>query len=176
MTDLDVMESIFSKFFNFIRENHKLTHLNLTAIDLPNDLMCELIHNIKRNQSLHCVHLCGNNLSKDALLMIKLKLKPTFKDGLEVKGEHKQKLIRRVNEYLKMNYLEEHEKIYNVFKRKEMNLEWMSVQKLYEKDNNPKPLKKIEESETLKKALLHRMQTLSIRMSGKMLSNGNIMD
>lgn len=62
-TTANIEESLdknIPKFFTFIKENQKLIHLNMTSVNLPEAHMIELIANIKRSQSLHCVHLCGN--------------------------------------------------------------------------------------------------------------------
>lgn len=50
----------------------------MTSVNLPEALMIELIHNIKRSQSLHCVHLCGNRLNEEQVDFLHNKLKPTI--------------------------------------------------------------------------------------------------
>ena len=73
----DVIGRNIGQFYNFLKKNPKLTHLNLTAINLPQNHMVDLIHYIKTSTSLHIVHLCGNNLD-ECHRNIKKKLKPTY--------------------------------------------------------------------------------------------------
>ena len=39
----------FHKFCNFLKENKKLTHLNMTSVGLPKEYMQELICALKRS-------------------------------------------------------------------------------------------------------------------------------
>ena len=78
----DFLEPSFAKFCTFVKENNRLTHLNMTAVGLPEKLMLELICNIKRSVSLHCVHLCGNILTEASVDLLNLKLKPTLVNGM----------------------------------------------------------------------------------------------
>jgi len=71
-----LLSKTFCKFTTFVKENDRLMHLNLSAIELLPDLMLELIVNIKRSISLHCVHICGNRLDKAAKYLLLTKLKP----------------------------------------------------------------------------------------------------
>lgn len=45
----EVLESHFERFCHFIKENQKLTHLNLTSCNLPEKQMLDLICNLKRS-------------------------------------------------------------------------------------------------------------------------------
>jgi hypothetical protein len=98
--DEKVLDSSFPKFCNFIKENMKLVHLNMTSVGLPEKHMLELISNIKRSQSLHCVHLCGNLLSEQAVDHLNLKLKPTLINSMVSKeqSDAKELLLKRLKE------------------------------------------------------------------------------
>ena len=74
----EILETTFPKFCKFVKENMKLIHLNMTSVSVPEKHMLELIYNIKRSQSLHCVHLCGNKLPESCVELITTKLKQTF--------------------------------------------------------------------------------------------------
>lgn len=63
----ELLEASFPKFCEFLKENLKLIHLNLTSISLAEKHMLELIASLKRSRSLHCVHLCGNQLSEQCV-------------------------------------------------------------------------------------------------------------
>jgi len=93
-----VIEKSFPKFCKFIKENARLTHLNLTSIGLSEKMMHELICNLKRSQSLHCVHLCGNALSEQSIDLLNLKLKPTLVSGLAApeKIRRREDLLLRI--------------------------------------------------------------------------------
>ena len=67
----EVLKETFKRFVSFVKENPKLIHLNLTAVNLPDSMFAELIVNIKRSTSLQCVHLCSNNISKENLLLLR---------------------------------------------------------------------------------------------------------
>lgn len=47
--DEKVLDASFTKFCSFIKENMKLTHLNMTSVGLADKHMLELISNIKRS-------------------------------------------------------------------------------------------------------------------------------
>ena len=68
----------FPKFCKYIKADQKLMHLNMTATNLPKEYYMELIRNLKRSQSLHCVHLCGNIQDEEVVDLMNNKLKPTF--------------------------------------------------------------------------------------------------
>jgi hypothetical protein len=84
---IDTLDKHFYKFCTFIKENQKLIHLNLSSINLPEKYMIELICNLKRSQSLLCVHLCGNQFSEACIDMMNIKLKPTFINNMIMKQE-----------------------------------------------------------------------------------------
>jgi hypothetical protein len=86
---LNYCEPVIDKFYQFLQKNNKLTHLDLTATDIPDKIMQELFRNLKRNQSLQVVHLCGNQISTDALMIMTLKLKPQYTDGLQERSQQK---------------------------------------------------------------------------------------
>ena len=56
----DIFEIAYPKFCNYIKENQRLVHLDLTSANFQKEEYMELIRNLKRSQSLHAVHLCGN--------------------------------------------------------------------------------------------------------------------
>ena len=59
----------------------------------------EIIRNLKRSQSLHCVHLCGNIQDEDCIDLMNAKLKPTFINHMAInkkKLASKKKLIERI--------------------------------------------------------------------------------
>ena len=120
------MQNTFPKFCRFLKENHKLTHLNLTSIDLPPRMMLELIHNIKRSISLHVVHLCENNLSEKAHKMLKTKLKPTYTGKMAGHPLSKQ-LVKRLDRTLREHFNDRDARVFDSVKIKEMQVEWMSV-------------------------------------------------
>jgi hypothetical protein len=88
MSHEEVISEAFPKFTKFVKENNKLVHLNLTAINLPNILIPDLICNIKRSTSLQCVHLCSNAISKENLYLMRLKLKPHYDIEHENSEDH----------------------------------------------------------------------------------------
>lgn len=102
----EVLEENFPKFCRFVKENMKLIHLNMTSVSLPEKYMLELIMNIKRSQSLHCVHLCGNKLPETCVELMKLKLKPTpINEMIEpYKLETKKALVQKVKTDILKNY------------------------------------------------------------------------
>ena len=100
MNKVDVISQSIGKFFNFLKQNPKLTHLNLTQIELPDNLMQELIHYIKTSISLHVVHLCGNDLER-CHSKIKNKLKPTFINRMVESNSTKKQLIDCMNKTLR---------------------------------------------------------------------------
>lgn len=93
-----VLDASFPKFCTFIKENVRLTHLNMTAVGLPEKHMLELICNLKRSVSLHCVHLCGNILTETGVDLLNSKLKPTLINNMisPEKIGHKQRLLARI--------------------------------------------------------------------------------
>jgi hypothetical protein len=96
----EVLEKHFAKFCNFLKENQKLMHLNLTSCNLPEKFMLELICNLKRSQSLHCVHLCGNQFTDESVDLMSSKLKPTQINDMindPRRREHKNTILRRIN-------------------------------------------------------------------------------
>ena len=134
-----VLEAAFPKFCNFIKENKKLIHLNMTSVGLPDKLMMELICFLKRSQSLHCVHLCGNILSEECVDLMNSKLKPTLVSNMltdKEKEMRKQKLLARIQKGIKENYYEKYEKIYDSVKVKDAMLEWLSLQQEYQHTQN----------------------------------------
>ena len=95
----DTLEKHFNKFCTFLKENQKLIHINLSSINLPEKYMIELICNLKRSQSLHCVHLCGNQFTEACIDMLNTKLKPTFINNMIMKQEvldYKKKIMARI--------------------------------------------------------------------------------
>ena len=76
MNKLHIIGPHFDKFCKFIKENNRLTHLNVSSIALPCELMQSLIHNIKRSISIQVVHLCGNEISEIVQNQINSRLKP----------------------------------------------------------------------------------------------------
>lgn len=94
-----LLEENFPKFANFLKENQKLIHLNMTSVSLPEEYMQELISNIKRSQSLHCVHLCGNIMSDETIEHLHHKLKPTFINDMVKNPERikaKGRMVRKL--------------------------------------------------------------------------------
>jgi len=85
LAHIETLEKNFFRFCTFIKENQKLTHLNLSSVNLPEKYMIELICNLKRSQSLHCVHLCGNQFTESCIDMLNIKLKPTFINNMIMK-------------------------------------------------------------------------------------------
>ncbi len=85
LAHIETLEKHFDKFCTFIKENQKLIHINLSSVNLPEKYMIELICNLKRSQSLHCVHLCGNQFTEACIDMLNLKLKPTFINNMIMK-------------------------------------------------------------------------------------------
>ena len=79
----ELIKPHFPRFCNFLKFNTRLTHLNLSSIDLPDTLMADLLNFIKRSMSLHVVHLCGNKISEGSLDVIKAKLKPVKIGGMK---------------------------------------------------------------------------------------------
>ena len=73
-----VSEESFNKFLDFIKENQRLIHLDMTAVNLPEKHMNQLVHSLKKSLSLHCVHLCGNLLQDSQVKLLNQKLKPTL--------------------------------------------------------------------------------------------------
>ena len=49
----------------------------MTSCSVPEKQMLDLICNLKRFQSLHCVHLCGNQLTEEGVILMASKLKPS---------------------------------------------------------------------------------------------------
>lgn len=137
MSNEEVIKPNFGRFCNFIKFNTRLTHLNLSSVDLPDSLMMELLNFIKRSMSLHVVHLCGNTISEGSLAVISAKLKPVKIGGMKEMSKTKLQLIERINETVRPYFMEKYQKIYDSVKVKEMQIEWMSVQKPYEKEAVP---------------------------------------
>lgn len=136
-----LLSKTFGKFTKFVKENDRLMHLNLSAIELLPDLMLDLIVNIKRSISLHCVHLCGNRLTKVAKYLLLVKLKPhlhqqKIQETLASQTSRGSAKVRLLKEVAKVSraYLERHEQMYEALKLKEVMTRWMGVQKSYEKD------------------------------------------
>lgn len=126
----EILEPTFPKFCKFVKENQKLIHLNMTSVSLPEKYMLELIANIKRSQSLHCVHLCGNKLPETCVELINTKLKPTFINDMisQDKVEAKKDLVKKIKQDILQNYSKRYEKIYDSVKIKDVMLETKSVQ------------------------------------------------
>ena len=82
MSNEELIKPNFPRFCNFIKFNTRLTHLNMTSVDLPDSLMMDLLNFIKRSISLHAVHLCGNQISEGSKAVIKAKLKPVKIGGM----------------------------------------------------------------------------------------------
>ena len=130
----EVLEKHFAKFCSFLKESMKLIHLNLTSINLEEKYMLELICNIKRSRSLHCVHMCGNRFTPASVDMLNLKLKPTAINSMamkEGKTRKKQRLVAKLQEVIAGRYRERYEKIYDSVHTKEVMLEWLSVRQPY---------------------------------------------
>jgi len=110
----------------------------MTSVNLPEKYMLMLIMNLKRSQSLHCVHLCGNRMTPACIELIHSKLKPTFINDLidEDKLEFKQAIVHKVKEDILRNYSAKYELIYDSVKNKDAMLEWMSVQNEYQHSQN----------------------------------------
>ena len=87
----------------------------MTSVTLPEKYMLELIYNIKRSQSLHCVHLCGNKLPESCVQLINTKLKPTFINEMiaQDKLEMKRELVKKIKMDILQNYSKRYEKIYD---------------------------------------------------------------
>jgi len=83
--------------------------------------------------SLHVVHLCGNTISEEAQALINEKLKPVKISGMKEMNKYKLQLIERINKTVRSSFMEKHEEIYNSVKVKEMQTEWKSLRKSYEK-------------------------------------------
>lgn len=95
----EVLEKNFDKFCHFLKENQKLIHLNLTSCNIPEKYMLELICNLKRSQSLHCVHLCGNQFTEEAIDLMSSKLKPTEINDMvndKRRRQYKNALLHRI--------------------------------------------------------------------------------
>ena len=103
MSNQEVIAPHFAKFCKFIKDNLRLTHLNLSSTDLPESQLVELIGYIKKNQSLQVVHLCGNSMSLEAKKIMKQKLKVTYIDTSIPKYSEKESLINLINKCLKCN-------------------------------------------------------------------------
>ena len=144
----EVLEKNFEKFCFFLKENQKLVHLNLTSCNLPAKYMLDLICNLKRSQSLHCVHLCGNQFSDEAVDLMSLKLKPTQINGMIAdprRRASKNLLLDKIRRDVSSeNTKKQYEKIYGSIKVKDLMLEWLSVQQEYvhstQEDENFIPL------------------------------------
>lgn len=112
----EVLEKNFGKFCSFLKESMKLVHLNLTSVNLPEKFFVELICNIKRSRSLHCVHLCGNKFTPASIETLNLKLKPTMINSMD-KKEGKQrktkKLLNKLQEVIESRYRERYDQIYD---------------------------------------------------------------
>ena len=79
----------------------------MTSTNLPKEYYLELIRNIKRSQSLHCVHLCGNIQDEECIDLMNQKLKPTFINDMVTnpkKLEAKKKLLEKIYKGIKENY------------------------------------------------------------------------
>ena len=96
MNKLSIIGPHFDKFCRFIKENNKLTHLNVSSIALPDELMPDLIHNIKRSISIHVVHLCGNKISPQVTHQIKTRLKPKNCYKVAIMNDSKRDFIEIV--------------------------------------------------------------------------------
>lgn len=102
----------------------------MTSVGLPTEYMQELIRALKRSQSLHCVHLCGNRLDEEEMELLNAKLKPTMIDYMVIdpkKRLYKSKLLAKIQEEILKNYSQRYEDIYESVKTKDVMLEWMSV-------------------------------------------------
>jgi len=110
----------------------------MTSVTLPEKYMLELIYNIKRSQSLHCVHLCGNKLPESCVELINTKLKPTFINEMiaQDKLEMKRELVKKIKMDILQNYSKRYEKIYDSVKFKDVMLETKSVQQAYHQTKN----------------------------------------
>lgn len=126
-----------TKFCRFIQENQRLLHLNMTSVDLVQELMHELIVHLKRSISLQCVHLCNNKIDQKGKFLLIQKLKPHLtQERLQINqsnsnGMH-QTLITHLNN-LNKAYSKRHEKIYEAVKIKEVLKQWMTLCIPYEK-------------------------------------------
>lgn len=89
-----VSEESFDKYLDFIKENHRLIHLDMTAVNLAEKQMAQLLHSLKKSLSLHCVHLCGNNLRDPEVQLLNQKLKPTLINNMldpeDLQRKHQQ--------------------------------------------------------------------------------------
>ena len=63
MGESKIIKPVWPQFMRFVKENPSLIHLNMASTELDNQLLDELVMQIKRSISLQCVHLCNNNLS-----------------------------------------------------------------------------------------------------------------
>jgi NAD-specific glutamate dehydrogenase len=91
----------------------------------------DLIRNIKRSVSIHVVHLCGNILTKNAISLLKSKLKPTLIDEMVHENPSKKIFTERLATTLKKYFKMQYEKVFDGVKFKEMMIEWMSAKKFY---------------------------------------------
>lgn len=49
LAHIETLEKHFFRFCTFIKDNQKLTHINLSSVNLPEKYMIELICNLKRS-------------------------------------------------------------------------------------------------------------------------------
>ena len=130
----ELFDAYFPKFCGFLKHNSRLLHLNLTSIGLQEKYLLELICFLKRSQSLHCVHLCGNQFTEESVNLLNSKLKPTYINDMVTqpeKLERKKNLLQRIQKGIRENYHERYERIYDSVLTKDSMLEWLSVKEDY---------------------------------------------
>ena len=109
----------------------------MSSTNLDSGLLAELLVNVKRSVSLHCVHLSGNHFEREHRQLLQSKLKVTATKKLEVnplKADKRQALVDKVREHLRSHFKNQAEKVYHAQKTREVLEEWESLREDSERD------------------------------------------